>query len=64
MIQRETQATLLAALFRVLILMISATPYDLDALMFLFPLYNVCVIDSMLVKQICSDAKGVVAISH
>jgi hypothetical protein len=38
LIQRETQATLLAALFRVLILMISATPYDLDTLVFLFPL--------------------------
>jgi hypothetical protein len=30
LIQRETQTTLLSALFKVLILLISVTPYDLD----------------------------------
>lgn len=41
LIQRETQATLLGALFRVFILMISATPYDLDTLVLLFSLLDV-----------------------
>lgn len=65
LIQRETQTTLLAALFKVLILLISATPYDLNLPLCLCFLYLVCcIIDSKLDEQVCSHAKGFVPNCH
>jgi hypothetical protein len=64
LIEREFQANLLVALFRILVLLISATPYDLDPRDVYVSFSRCCVISGMLNEQVCSDAKGVVAYGY
>lgn len=65
LVQRETQTTLLAAVFRVLILLISATPYDLNPHRVSCFSNLIChIIDNMLDDQVPSNAEGVVANCH